>query len=71
MYVITVQVVFQASQGHVVIDKEPLLAFSAVTYQIDEVRVMQMREHQNLDQKLLVPLVTRFIQLLDGYILLL
>ena len=64
------EVIFQGSLLHVLIDKKALIPFSTVTNQIDKIRVTQKRKHENLHKELLFPLKPSLIELLNSYNLL-
>lgn len=64
------EVIFQGSLWHVLVDKQALIPFGTVTNQIDKIRVMQKWKHEELHKELLFSLETSLVKFLNSYNLL-
>lgn len=59
--------VFQRSQGHVLIHQNPLISIGTVSNEINQILMVQQAQHQNLHKKLSVALQSISVKLLHSY----
>ena len=60
---LTMQMIFQRTQRHVLINKEALISISTVTNKINKIRMVQETKHENLHEKFPISLESIPVQL--------